>query len=118
MDLNERNINITISAGTIFKAIVIVLLIVLLFAVKDLVLVVLTSIVLASSIEPFIIWMKRLKVKRLPAVIITYLILALSFSGIVYFFVPPLVADTSSLLGSVPKYIDTISLWNPFQEDL
>ena len=59
-----------------------------------------------------------MKVKRLPAVIITYLILALSFSGIVYFFVPPLVADTSSLLGSVPKYIDTISLWNPFQEDL
>jgi predicted PurR-regulated permease PerM len=118
MNEGERNINITISAGTIFKAIVIVLLVVLLFAVKDLVLVVLTSIVLASSIEPLIIWMRKWKVRRVPAVIITYLILALSFSGILYFFIPPLVADTSSFFGAVPKYIDTISLWNPLQEDL
>lgn len=114
----DRNFNITISSGTIFKAIVIVLLVVFLFAVKDLVLVVLTAIVLASAVEPLIVWMKKWKIRRLPAVIITYLVLALSFSGVLYFFIPPLVADTSSFLGAVPKYIDTISLWNPLQEDL
>ena len=51
MDLNERNINITISAGTIFKAIVIVLLVVLLFAVKDLVLVVLPRLFLPPQLN-------------------------------------------------------------------
>lgn len=73
MNDGDRNINITISSGTIFKGIVIVLLVVFLFAVKDLVLVVLTSIVLASAIEPLIIWMKKWKIKRLLAVIITYI---------------------------------------------
>ena len=118
MNDGERDINISISSGTIFKAVVIILLVILLFVVKDLVLVVLTSIVLASAIEPLIVWMKKGRIRRLPAVIITYLVLALVFSGIIYFFVPPLVKDTSSFLGAVPKYIDTISIWNPVNEDL
>lgn len=118
MNDKERDINISISSGTIFKAIIIILLVVLFFVVKDLVLVVLTSIVLASAIEPLIVWMKKLRVRRLPAVIITYLVLALTFSCVIYFFVPPLVADTSSFLGAVPKYLDSISIWNPINQDL
>lgn len=108
-----KNINITISSGTIFKAIIIILSVVLLFYVKDLVLVVLTSIVLASSVEPLTRWLKKFRVSRVPAVIIIYLSLGLMASGILYFFIPPFVQDTAGFLKSVPKYIDTISLWNP-----
>jgi predicted PurR-regulated permease PerM len=108
-----KNINITISSGTIFKSIIILLSVVLVFYVKDLVLVVLTAIVLASSIEPLTRWLKRFRISRVPAVIIIYLSLGLIASGILYFFIPPFVQDTAGFLKSVPKYIDTISLWNP-----
>jgi predicted PurR-regulated permease PerM len=117
MDLNDHNINISINAGTIFKAIVIVLLVVFLFVIKDLVLVVLTAIVLASSIEPLVVWMKKNGIRRLPAVIITYLTLALFASSLLYFFIPSFIKDTSSFLGAVPKYIDTVALWNPLNQD-
>lgn len=113
MENGGRNINITISAGTIFKAIFIILAVVLLFYVKDLVLVVLTSIVLASAVEPVTKWLGKYKVRRLPAVIIIYLSLGIFSSGILYFFIPPFVQDTASFLRGVPQYIDTISLWNP-----
>lgn len=118
MDQNEHSTNVTISAGTIFKAIIIGLLVWLLFVVKDLVLVVLTAIVVASSIEPLIVWMKKYGFRRLPSVIITYLVIALFASGLLYFFVPSFINDTASFLGQVPKYIDTLSLWNPLQQDL
>ncbi|MBI2474332.1 MAG: AI-2E family transporter [Candidatus Taylorbacteria bacterium] len=114
---NDRTLNVTISAGTIFKAAVIVLCIWFLFLVKDVVLVVLTSIVLASSIEPAIIAMKRWRVRRVAAVIIIYLVLALVASSVVFFFLPSLIQDTAAFLSQVPKYIDTISLWNPLQQD-
>jgi predicted PurR-regulated permease PerM len=118
MSPNEPSINISISAGTIFKAIVIGLLVWLIFMVKDLVLVVLTAIVLASSIEPLVVWMKKFGVRRVPAVIITYLVLALVASSLLYMFVPSFINDASNFLGAVPKYIDTVSLWNPLHEDL
>ncbi len=113
MEGNGKNINITISSGTIFKSIIIILSVVLLFYVKDLVLVVLTSIVLASAVEPITKWLRKFNISRVPAVIIIYLSLGILASGILYFFIPPFVTDTASFLKSVPKYIDTISLWNP-----
>jgi len=116
-EMHDRDLHITISSGTIFKAVVIVLCVWLLFAVKDVVLVVLTSIVLASAIEPVIVSMRKWRIKRVAAVIITYLVLAIVASTVVFFFIPSLVQDTASFLGQVPKYIDTISLWNPLQED-
>ena len=116
-EMHDRDLHITISSGTIFKAVVIVLCVWLLFAVKDVVLVVLTSIVLASAIEPVIVSMRKWRIKRVAAVIITYLVLAIVASTVVFFFIPSLVKDTASFLGQVPKYIDTISLWNPLQED-
>lgn len=118
MDLNERNFNVSITGGTIFKAIVIGLLVWLLFTVKDLVLVVLMAIVVASAFEPFIAWLKKYGFRRLPSVIITYLIVALFSSGLLYFFIPSFIKDSANFLGAVPKYIDTISLWNPLQENL
>lgn len=108
---------ISISSGTVFKAALIALFIWFLFAIKDIVLVVLTAVVLASSIEPLINWFKKNKIKRLLAVLITYLIMGIVVSSLLYLFVPYFVKDTASFLGAVPKYIDTISLWNPLNKD-
>jgi predicted PurR-regulated permease PerM len=104
MDLNDHNINISINAGTIFKAIVIVLLVVFLFVIKDLVLVVLTAIVLASSIEPLVVWMKKNGIRRLPAVIITYLTLALFASSLLYFFIPSFISCCSLAVIDLPCF--------------
>lgn len=109
---------ISISSGTVFKAVLIVLFVWFLFVIKDIVLVVLTAVVLASSIEPLIAWFKKNKIKRLLAVIITYVILGVFATFLLYLFVPYFIKDTSNFLGAVPKYIDTISLWNPLNQDL
>ena len=68
-----KPLNITISAGTIVKAIVLILLIVLLFTVRHLVGIILFSIVIASAIEPFTSWLQRRKLPRIISVILVYL---------------------------------------------
>jgi predicted PurR-regulated permease PerM len=116
MDKLDRNFNISISAGTVIKTIIIVILTFFLYKMLDLVLVVLAAIVIASAIEPLIKWFEKYKVRRLFSVIITYITVVLIFSGLLYFFVPPVLDEASSLLSTAPKYLDSVTLWNPLND--
>ncbi len=113
MERSDKNINININSGSVIKALIIVLIIFLLYRMLDLVLVVLTAVVIASAVEPLVIWFKQYKVKRLFSVIITYICIVLVFSGLLYFFVPPVLEEASNLLSNAPKYLKSVTLWNP-----
>ncbi|TSC84593.1 MAG: hypothetical protein G01um101417_124 [Parcubacteria group bacterium Gr01-1014_17] len=104
----------SVSAGTIAKAIAVAMLALALFYLRDVVLVVLTAVVLASAIEPFARTLRRWHIARLPAVILIYLAFALVAVAIFYFVVPALVSDVVSLLGNVPVLLNTVSTWSPF----
>jgi len=116
MDKLDKNFNISITAGTIIKALIILVSAFLLYKMLDLVLVVLTAVVIASAFEPLIIWFGQYKVKRLFAVITTYACVVAVFSGLLYFFVPPVLEEASSLLSNAPKYLDSLTLWNPLND--
>src|SRR3989344_8265158 len=113
-DNNQFTINIASSA--IIKTVVILLAFWFLYFVRDLVVVILTSLVIASGIEPIVVWLKKYHIARTISVILVYLFLALVLSGIFYFFVPALVADISDLFSKLPSYLDTVSVWNPFKD--
>jgi predicted PurR-regulated permease PerM len=117
MEKIDKNLKITISSGTIIKIIVISVLAFLLYKVLDLVLVVLTAVVIASAVEPIIKWFGRYKIRRLPAVIITYLSVVLIFLGLLYFFIPPVLNEASNLLNNIPQYLDSVTLWNPLNDN-
>ena len=113
MEKENGKLVVNITPGSFLKGILIVLLFWFLFFIKDVVLVVLTAIVIASGIEPLIQWFKRLKIKRLPAAIISYACLLTLFAGLMFFFVPAVLDETSSFLTDLPKYLDSTTLWNP-----
>src|ERR1035437_7761284 len=111
-DTHSR-ITVNITPGSFFKCILIILLIWFLFFIQDIVLVVLTAVVIASGIEPLIHWFRKYKIKRLPAAIISYLALIAIFSGLTFFFLPAVLDETSTFLETIPKYLDSATLWNP-----
>ena len=106
---------IRISAGTIAKVIIIGLLFWVFFILKDLVLVILLSIVVASAVEPGAQWFIRRKIPRLFSVIIIYLFIAICLIGLIYFLLVPLLSESSDFLRNFPSYFnvndftDTIS---------
>jgi len=112
---NNKNISINITSGTIFKTILILIFFYLLFVLRDVALVVLTSVVIASAIEPITKLLGRYRIKRLPAVVLIYLVLALGLIGLFYLFLPPFLSQISGLLSTLPSYLETIKLWNPLQ---
>lgn len=104
---------ITITAGTIFKTLLISLLFVLLYVARDVVLVVLTAVVIASSIEPGTKWMVRRKIPRVFAGIIIYFGVFIGIFGLFYVFAPPILVEVSGLLSNIPDYIKVAELGGP-----
>jgi predicted PurR-regulated permease PerM len=110
---NNRPTNINITFGSIAKGIGLILLIWFLFFIKDVVLVLLVSVVIASSMEPLISFFKKYKISRLPAAIISFIVILSIFVGFIFFFVPPVLDEASSFLIELPKYLESTTLWNP-----
>ncbi len=107
--MSERERTITITSGTIVKTVLILALAWLLFALRDLVLIVLVAIVIASAIEPGAASLVKRKIPRTLAVIIVYVFVLAVFFGIFYFFLPSLFGDLASFAAAFPGYLQTFT---------
>lgn len=113
MENEHKSVNINITPSSIFKGIGLILLIWFLYFIKDVVLVVLVAVIIASGMEPLISWFKKYKINRLLAAIISYLGLFGVFVGLIFFLVPPVLDEATSFLTELPKYLESTTLWNP-----
>ena len=109
----DKTISIQITTGTIVRVILFILLVGVLYYLKDLVLILLTALVIASAIEPATKWFGRYKIPRIPAVLIVYIIVVFVLFGLFYLFIPALLDEASSLFATLPEYVNSISINNP-----
>ena len=112
--MEDRSINISITAGTIFKIVLILVSAWVLFILRNIVLDVVTAIVIASAIEPGVYALVRYKVPRIVAVIIVYLVLFTVFFGLFYFFFPSVLEDLATFLSALPAYLDAFTRTGAF----
>lgn len=105
-----KNLSITITTGSFIRALLLVLLLGLLYYLRDIVMIVLTAIVIASSVEPAIAAFMRRGISRLFSVIITYTIIVATFLGIIFLFVPPVLGDTAGFLAGIPEQLTAINI--------
>ncbi len=108
--MDKGPLSITITPGTILTAAGIGILIWLLFFLKDLVLIILTAIVLASAVEPGVRWFMRYGFPRVFAVASVYFgVFGILFS-VVYLFFPPLLEEARGFLTALPQYLNSFSI--------
>ncbi|MEA2112616.1 MAG: AI-2E family transporter [Patescibacteria group bacterium] len=106
-----KDISININSGTIIRTILFLLLLVFLYYFRDLVLIILTAIVIASSVEPLAKWFIKRKIPRVLAVILVYLGAAGIFVGIFVTFLPLIIEETSNLSEAIPQYVEAVNFW-------
>lgn len=106
--MNEKETAISITAGTIVKGLVILLCAWGLWVLRDLLMVVVTSVILASSIEPGIKFLSKFRIHRIPAVLITYIGIAGLFIGLIFSFVPPIINEAADITQKLPAMMQAI----------
>jgi predicted PurR-regulated permease PerM len=108
-DKFNQPISIQITTGTIIKGIVILFLTYLAFMLRNLILVILTSVVIASAVEPVTRWFTKRRIPRSLAVVTIYLSIFMIITGVTTIVLPPLAEDVKSMLLTLPQYVETIS---------
>lgn len=108
-ETSDRPIIISITSGTVVKAIAIAALVWLLWVIRDLVIVILTSIVIASSINPVATYFAKKRVPRIISVLSVYLGIIIGFASLLFVFLPSLITDFQRLSAELPTYISTLS---------
>ena len=107
-----KDLSVTITPGSIITAILFVLLVAILWVLKDLVLIMLTAIVIASAMEPAVRFLMQYGVARVLAVIAMYLGIASIFFSVLFFFIPPVLDDAASFLAQLPETISSLNISN------
>ncbi len=107
---------IQIGSGTILKAIIIIIAFALLYYLRDIALVVILAVVIASAIEPGTQWFSRRRVPRILSVLLMYSTAVIILVGMFYFLFLPLLNQFATLLSSLPSYLGQLQVWNPLAD--
>ncbi len=89
---------IAISTGTILKFFAVVLILAFLWFVRDVVAIVIVSVLLAALIDPFADWFQKHRIPRGIAVLVIYVVLLLLLALVSILIVPPFVEQITALV--------------------
>ena len=109
MKENNQTI-INISTNTFLRIVLILGIILFLYLIRDVVAIIIFSVVIASGIDPAARWFQKYKFPRVLAVILVYLIVFIILGALFYLVIPPIFSELSDLASSLPTYLE-----KPFQ---
>ena len=112
--MSDRQINISLSTGTVVKILVVLAAAWLLWFLRDVALIVFTAVVIASAVEPGVRLFMRRAVPRLPAVFAVYSLLLGTFFILFYLFFPLVLEDFATFVTSLPTYLEYITKGGAF----
>ncbi|MFA6414549.1 MAG: AI-2E family transporter [Candidatus Paceibacterota bacterium] len=110
----NKKVHVSITSGTIFTALLVVAGAYVFWLLRDLALLVLTAIVIASAIEPGVAFFIRQHIPRFVAALLVYVLVFGSVFSLLYFFFPPIIADAANFLSAMPKYLETLNASSSF----
>lgn len=109
---------ISITTSTIIRTLALLGVVALAYILGDLILVLLTSVVIASAVEPFTRSLMSWRLPRILAVVVIYVVAIFGLSAAIYFFIPPLFVELSNLASTLPGRFDSFDLFDPSLDPL
>jgi len=117
MNEGHSSTTISISTGTMVRAVLILLSVLLIWILRDFILIILTAIVIASFVESSIPYFKKIRISRIFGVLICYVTSIFFLAGLFYLFAPLLITEVYNFSVFLSVYIPDSSLLNYFKND-
>jgi len=104
-----ERVQLEIASGTIIKAILLILFFVFLYILKDVVIIFLFALVIASGISPFANWLDERGFPRVVGVLALYMIILGLAVFVLSLVVPYISDDINRLISVLPKVVESVS---------
>lgn len=111
--MNMNNVRIKFDIGNLISIAFIVILMAVLYQIRDLLLTLTVSLVVATFAESFVNLGKRISLPRVVSVVCFYLLVIALFGGLIIFFIPVMINELGALQGLYPEvtqYIENAQL--------
>ena len=105
---NEHT-HVHISTGTILRALLLILFFVFLYVLKDVIIIFLFAIIIASALTPFANWLDSKGLPRLLGVLILFLVVSGLLGFVLSLVVPYIAEEISQLSVTLPKILEQVS---------
>ncbi len=105
--IDKRTIDI--STGIIFRTLLILLGIWILYLIRGIVAILFVAVIISAAIEPAASWLVRKKIPRSFSVLIIFIILFLIIGGLISLLVPPIVSQFKSFTQELPSHLDKLT---------
>ena len=117
--MENKTVNVNISTNTIIKLVIFFLIIGFLFLIKEIVVIIFLSFVLASALDPFVDWLQKRKIPRGLGIVIIYILLFAFVSLAVILIIPPISKEVTQISENFPLYYEKIvNGFNAFKSNL
>lgn len=117
MSQNQGETDFSVTTGTMIRFFLVAIGFFLIWYLRDLMLVILTSIVIASFVEEAIPLFKKLHINRVFGVAIIYILSALAFAGMFYFFAPLFINEVYNFSTLLASYFPDSPFVHYFQNE-
>ncbi len=104
-----EKVQLDISTASVVRAILLVLLVIFLYVLKDVLIIFLFAIVIASAISPFANWLDQKHFPRVLGVLMLYLVVLGLLVFLLSLIVPYITDDINRLVSSLPKVVEQVS---------
>jgi predicted PurR-regulated permease PerM len=107
---NNHSQTVNISTSTIIRFVLILLALGFLFLIRDILLIVVVSVIIAAAATGPVNWLHSRHVPRLLGVVFVYLLLLLLLASVIALVFPPLAEQVRQLSSNFPGFLDKINL--------
>src|SRR3989344_725908 len=104
------HIHVEINTSTIVKTVLVILFFVFLYVLKDVLIIFLFAIIIASAISPFANWLDEKKFPRLFGVLLLFLVVLALVVGVLSLIIPYVSQEISQLVTILPQFVAKVSV--------
>src|SRR3989344_2747486 len=103
------HIHVEINTSTIVKTVLVILFFVFLYILKDVLIIFLFALIIASAISPFANWLDEKGFPRLFGVLLLFLVILALVVAVLSLIIPYISQDISQLVTTLPQFVAKVS---------
>ncbi|MEK7091964.1 MAG: AI-2E family transporter [Patescibacteria group bacterium] len=106
-------VKVSFTYGGLLRFLLVVAIAFIAYYLRDLLIVLVTSVVVAAAVRPFARALENWHLPRTAAVLLVYVVAFSVTVGTVYFFIPPIFSELIDIASTIPHQLNTFLLGNP-----
>jgi predicted PurR-regulated permease PerM len=107
VDTKKQTINI--SSGIIFRVVFVVLFLIFLYLIRDVIVIFLFALIIASAVTPAVNVLNKIKIPRVIGALLVYILFFGILALLIYLVIPSVTRDLSTLTSSFPDYLEKLT---------